>query len=402
MRVPIVLTLALAGCQSAPPPKAHPTPPAVVQQISDELQLASVRLTPKAEERLGITTTAARRQAVTNRRPYPGIVVVPPQNLATLLAPVAGQVTAQGPLTVGAAVREGQPLLSIAPLVVENYVLGPTQSNALQASRLTVEQTAQAILTRINNAKVELDASRIDLKRAEELFKQQVGSRKRVDDARAREQLAVQNLQSAQREQQTVNRVTHETVSRPPTPVTAAAPMTGTVSNVRVAAGQAVTVGQPLLEVTDLRTVWVRVRLPQSEVRDIVRTEPAAVTLATGEFQARPARGQRSGDQLTNTQDLYYELDRAPANPDQRVEVSLPLRSAGQHLVVPTAALLYDVYGGAWVYTRSAAQTYRRVRVLVAYTTHQGQAVLTEGPPVGTPVVVHGAAELFGVEFGND
>lgn len=387
-----VILLGLAGCQSPHPPAAHSQPAAVVEQISDELELASIKLTPQAEKRLGITVVPAKKVDIANRRPYPGVVVVPPENLAVLLAPVTGTVSYLGPPPL-ATVSRGERLVSFAPLLPESY--SPVQQEQARASRLTVQQSADAIQTRINNAEVELEASRVDLRRAEQLFQQQVGSRKRVDDARARAQLAQENLRSAQREQQTVQRViTRATVA--PASVTAVAPLTGTLTKVQVTTGQSVSAGQPLLEVTDLSKLWVRVRIPQGEARDVVRHEPASINGRT----ARPTTGPRTGDQLTATQDLYFQVRDTTLNPDQRVEVSLPLRGSGQHLVVPTAAVLYDVYGGAWVYVRTAPQNYRRNRVLVDHT--DGQAVLTQGPEVGTPVVVHGAAELFGIEFGND
>ena len=51
------------------------------------------------------------------------------------------------------------------------------------------------------------------------------------------------------------------------------------------------------------------------------------------------------------------------------------------------------------MYVKSGETEFRRERVAVAFTTDE-LAVLTLGPDVGTPVVVDGAAELFGTEFG--
>jgi hypothetical protein len=67
--------------------------------------------------------------------------------------------------------------------------------------------------------------------------------------------------------------------------------------------------------------------------------------------------------------------------------------------VVPYSAVLYDAKGDTWVYTNPAPLTYVRERVTVDVI--QGdQAVLTDGPPEGTPVVTVGAAELYGTETG--
>ena len=67
--------------------------------------------------------------------------------------------------------------------------------------------------------------------------------------------------------------------------------------------------------------------------------------------------------------------------------------------VVPYSALLYDAKGDTWVYTNPEPRTYVRERVTVDFI-EGDQAVLSDGPPQGTPVVTVGAAELYGTEFG--
>ncbi|ODT57223.1 hypothetical protein ABS71_20375 [bacterium SCN 62-11] len=395
-----LIALLMAGCggTKSPKPSSHSKPPATVMQISNEMQLASVTLTEQAERRLGISTAAVKRQPVETRRPYPGIVVVPPQNLTMLMAPMAGTLRYAGSPAVGASVRQGEPIFSVVPMLVENYALGPTQEMGLKSTRLTLKQNEDAILTRINNAKVEVEASLIDLKRAEQLFKEQVGSRKRVDDAKARAQLGQEVLDSANRELATVRQITRQDTTPTASPMTQAAPMSGTISKIQVASGQAVSAGQPVLELSNLQHLWLRVRIPQAEAAEIQREETARV----GSTEAVPVRGAPTGDQLTSSLDLYYAVENGRLNPDQRVEVSLPLKGSQQQLLVPTASILYDIHGGSWVYLRKKPQQFERARVQVEFSTEGGQSVLTQGPKVGSTVVVHGAAELFGIEFGND
>lgn len=71
---------------------------------------------------------------------------------------------------------------------------------------------------------------------------------------------------------------------------------------------------------------------------------------------------------------------------------------AGRRLAVPYAAVLYDAQGGTWVYTSPAPLRYVRHAIRVDYI-EGDQAVLSDGPPVGTQVVTTGAVELFGTEF---
>jgi hypothetical protein len=68
-------------------------------------------------------------------------------------------------------------------------------------------------------------------------------------------------------------------------------------------------------------------------------------------------------------------------------------------LVAPYAALLYDVNADTWVYTNPESLVYVRQRVIVD-SIHGETVTLKQGPPAGTPVVVVGAAELFGAEKG--
>ncbi len=73
-------------------------------------------------------------------------------------------------------------------------------------------------------------------------------------------------------------------------------------------------------------------------------------------------------------------------------------RSGARRPVVPYAAVLYDAKGVTWVYTSPANLVYVRHRITVDYI-EGDQAVLTDGPPVGTQVVTQGGQELFGAEF---
>ena len=121
---------------------------------------------------------------------------------------------------------------------------------------------------------------------------------------------------------------------------------------------------------------------------------------------ARPARLQPvaappSADPLAATIDLFYEVPNFDQRfrQGERVEVILPLEGEAEALVIPRAAILRDIHGVAWVYVNSAEHTFERHRVEVHFTTNE-TAVLSHGPAAGTAIVVDGAAELFGTEFG--
>ena len=65
--------------------------------------------------------------------------------------------------------------------------------------------------------------------------------------------------------------------------------------------------------------------------------------------------------------------------------------------VIPYAAILYDTGGDTWTYATSATGVFVRRHVAIDRIVGN-QAVLSDGPPVGTKVVIVGAAELYGSE----
>jgi hypothetical protein len=87
------------------------------------------------------------------------------------------------------------------------------------------------------------------------------------------------------------------------------------------------------------------------------------------------------------------------AKASQRLDIKTGLvREVQQRKVVPYAAVLYDANGQTWVYTSPEPLIFVRHRIAVDRIDGD-QAMLSEGPPVGTQVVTVGGAELFGAEF---
>jgi hypothetical protein len=65
---------------------------------------------------------------------------------------------------------------------------------------------------------------------------------------------------------------------------------------------------------------------------------------------------------------------------------------------IPYSAVVYDTDGSTWTYVNTTARTYERKPVTVARIDGE-VALLSAGPPAGTPVVTVGAAELLGTEY---
>ena len=70
-----------------------------------------------------------------------------------------------------------------------------------------------------------------------------------------------------------------------------------------------------------------------------------------------------------------------------------------KRLVVDYAAVVYEPKGDTSVYVNPGPLLFVRQPIKVEYI-EGDRAVLTQGPPAGTPVVTVGASELLGMEFG--
>lgn len=86
-------------------------------------------------------------------------------------------------------------------------------------------------------------------------------------------------------------------------------------------------------------------------------------------------------------------------SPGRRLRVELPIAGGeAKRSFVPYGAVYYDAHGGAWVYVNSEPFVFERHPVTVERVSG-AQAVLSEGPRVGTGVVTVGAALLYGCEI---
>ena len=162
-----------------------------------------------------------------------------------------------------------------------------------------------------------------------------------------------------------------------------------------------------LFDIEELDPIWVRVPVYVGDRRDIDSTAQAQVGNLADQpgdatRPAQPVNAPPAGDPLASTVDLFYEVENADHTfwPGQRVGVSVALKGQAEGLVVPRDAVLYDYYGGTWVYQKTGPLTYTRKRVRIDYQVDD-EAVLLDGPGAGAEVVTTGAAELFGTEFGG-
>jgi membrane fusion protein, heavy metal efflux system len=381
-----VSSILLCSCSNPEAAENHQAAPAAkVENAVKESELATVRLSPKAEERLGIATAPVAVKSVAQTRTLAGEIVLPPDRVISVVAPMSGTLAASTPLAVGLFVHSGEALFRLTPL------LPPERDLRVQLER------------DVTSAKTRVDAAGVRFKRAEQLLRDRAGSEKAVEQAREELSLAENDLKTAR---ERLSRYDKAPVSGD-VAVTIAAPQDGLIQKVFVSPGQTVSSGAALFEVVNLAAVWIRVPVYVGDLSLIDRRQTARVH-ALNEAPGASTRSARAIDApptanpLNDTADLYFELANTDGSlrPGQKLGVTLAEKATGESMVVPWSAVLHDIHGGTWVYEKTGPQQYVRRRVEVRRVTGS-LAVLARGPSVGASIVTAGVAEIFGTEFGT-
>ena len=404
--VGISVLILIGGCGPQKAASTLKTAPAKIEH-PEESDIFRVVLTPKAEERLQISTVPVELQAVPRTRTVGGEIAVPDGASVFVTAPVVGKLLLAGdsPPLAGQSVTAGQTVFQLNPLLSpEREVPTAAERVAMANAKATLISSQITADGDVMQAEAQVEAARIALDRARRLLADKAGSARDVDDAVARLEIAAKGLEAAQARKRLLDQLTLEAEGGTAVNIPVHAPHDGILRTVSSSVGQTVSVAAPLFEVVDLKTLWVRVPVYPGQRNEFAVKSNALVrnlgSSAVG-VSVKPVSAPPSADPLSATVDLFYELPNSDGSfrPGERVEVVLPLQGETEALVVPRAAILRDIHGVAWVYVKSAEQTFERHRVEVRFTTHD-LAILSQGPEAGTPVVVNGAAELFGTEFG--
>jgi len=373
-----------AACSRTPASEsaAKPQAPAKVEHPRTEADLSTVTLSPEAVKRIGIETVTAAVQAVSASRTLGGEVVVPEGRSVVVSAPVAGMLTGAGPVVAGARVKKGEPIFRLIPLV-------PAERD----QRIEAQRAVAA-------AEAEEQAARQRRDRLEQLLKDGAASVRAVEEARAAYDVAAAALVAAR---ERLKGLTRNPIG-PQGEISIDAPLAGVVQSIPAAAGQTVAASAPLFEIAQVDTLWVRVPVYAGDLNEIDPNQPATLTTldSTGSPQLlRRVTAPLKADPAAASVDLFYEIagPSGTLRPGQRVSVQLPLVAMAKGLVVPDAAILYDMHGATWVYEAQGNGKYVRRRVEVARQVGN-RVLISRGLAEGTRVVTIGAAELFGTEFG--
>lgn len=192
--------------------------------------------------------------------------------------------------------------------------------------------------------------------------------------------------------------------------VTIVAPHPGVVLAVHANVGEAVLVGQPLVDIADVRTLWVTGWVPERAVPSLARGGAALVLLAAfpgDTFAGRVVQIGGALDAVRRAVDVRVALVAPPAGllPGMYATMILPTGDRAIRAVLPAEAVQRTVEGDG-VYVRETDRRYRFVRVASARVQPDG-TVAVEGLTAGTEVVTKGAFRLraiaeIGLEASHD
>lgn len=115
--------------------------------LARDAKLATITLTPQAEQRLGIETVPASLEPLPRSRTLAGEVVLPPDRAQMVLSPVAGTLAAGSSVpAAGSAVDKGQILFRVQPMVAAQRDMAITAEAELTAAknRLDIAQLRRA------------------------------------------------------------------------------------------------------------------------------------------------------------------------------------------------------------------------------------------------------------------
>ncbi len=150
----------------------------------------------------------------------------------------------------------------------------------------------------------------------------------------------------------------------------------------------------------------VRIPVSPSELDSVAAGEPARIRALTRGAKNTWLTAKPIDKMPIDGDQPWVKLHYAVAGtghglvPGQRVSVELDRVGAGKpQKIVPYSSVLYDVRGNTWVYINPKPLVFVRHAIKVDFI-EGDNAVLTDGPAIGTKVVSVGAPELFGAETG--
>jgi cobalt-zinc-cadmium efflux system membrane fusion protein len=386
----IIFLIIFPECGSRNKDKEGQEKPAEVLNQVNENTLTRISLTPEAESRLGIKTWKVELRELPKIMRIGGEVIVPPGREVKVIAPAAGTVTGttNGYFPdAGSFVKKGQEVMRLIVIPPETSIISARED-------VRVKQKEYEVVL-------------AEAERAEKLLANKAISEKAYEATRARLVNAEASLNAARGRLNLYEGKNPDTAVEGLSVFNLESPVNGVIQNINVSSQQTIAASTIMFEVSPIDIFWLRVPVYSGDLNKIDRGRKAIISIMSDEtslpaIYATPVRGPLRSDAASASSDLYYEIDNKNGTfrSGQKVSVTLILKSTENGLVVPYSSIIYDMYGGNWIYVKSGPLVYTRTRVEVSHVSDT-LVVLTRGVKPGDEVVYEGAAELYGTEFGG-
>ena len=366
--------------------------------ISNRPQQTEADAAPKAAESNGIVPfrmeqqwmihlkLALAEQAQMSPQIYStGRVIPSPANRTIVAPPVGGIISSQALPRIGQNVSRGEGLATL--------VQTPTAAEAAQIrienSRVEAERRKLAEME--IEARARLTVATTEAERAKRLLEKKAYSQRQAETAEADRKSAEANLAAIQEQQKALQTA----------PVNASyevtAPISGTIVEVKKAAGEEVRPGEAILEIVALQTVWVEAPIFEKDLGRINKGIDAIFTTAAypeKEYHGRLINLGAVVDEQTRAAKAVFEVNNASGQLRIGMQANLRLGAGSKAtvLLVPREAVL-DNEGKTIVYVLRTGEEFERRDVTVG-DAYGDKIAITSGIRPGERVVTQGAYQL--------
>lgn len=266
-------------------------------------------------------------------------------------------------IVVGAAVKRGQPLFTLA---------GGGITNNIDAA--------------VKTARAEYKKSKTDYERASELIKDQLISKKEYEEIKLQYQSAETRLNTLSGNYGTSGK-------------TIAAPISGYITNIAISEGQYVSAGQTLVTISQNRKIMLHAEVPQRELDNIQGIQSANFITQGGKLYSTTKMNGRIvsiGKNITKNSAMIpviFEMDNTEGLiTGSVVEVYLLSNVIENALVIPVTALIEE-QGKFYAYVQTAGESFEK-RELVLSANNGEEVQVLEGVKFGERVVTKGAYQI--------
>jgi len=335
----------------------------------------AVKLTPAQIKQAGIETVVIKYQPRLQAVSAPGSVTFNAYNLADVTTLVDSVVHARH-VRLGDGVKKGQKLVTLT-----SSALAQAEAGYLRAE-------------------AEHRKNKLALKRVEGLAKEKIVSQARLQQAQSSYQAAHANLAASKAALSSYGLSRREIGNLLKATrygqLTLYAPAAGTVVADDFRIGQHIAAGTRLLQIIDESTVWVEVKLSQSQMRGITAGRSAVVSTKDGHthYKGRVINIHHQLDRTTRTVGVRLEVQNPEdaLHPGMFVSAEIEAGSGEKALLLPEAAVQRQ--GSELIVFVEEEPGYFERREVKVGKASMGLVPLLEGVKEGEPVVVKGAFVL--------